>query len=142
MAARARPSTASATTARRPSSRSTSSRRRTTASGSSITSPAGARSRRSSRAEWRGPSPRAASPDLGHNDLMKRMSVAEAKAHFSELVADARRGKPAAAVVPAAAAEPAQKPPAATREQALALLESFAHLGDPSVDAVAELKAG
>jgi prevent-host-death family protein len=82
---------------------------------------------------------------------MKRMSVAEAKAHFSELVADARRGKrtvilrhgkPAAAVVPAAAAEPAQKPPAATREQALALLESFAHLGDPSVDAVAELKAG
>jgi len=82
---------------------------------------------------------------------MKRMSVAEAKAHFSELVADARRGKktvilrhgtPAAAVVPAVAVEPAHKPAAATRGQALALLESFADLGDPAVDAVADLKAG
>jgi prevent-host-death family protein len=82
---------------------------------------------------------------------MKRMSVAEAKAHFSELVADARRGKktvilrhgkPAAAVVPAAAVDPVPKPVAMTREQALAVFESFAHLGDPAIDAVAELKAG
>ncbi len=82
---------------------------------------------------------------------MKRMSVAEAKAHFSELVADARRGKktvilrhgkPAAAVVPATAVEPTPRPVAMTREQALAVFESFAHLGDPAIDAIAELKAG
>ncbi len=82
---------------------------------------------------------------------VKRMSVAEAKAHFSELVADARRGeetvilrhgRPAAAVVPATAVEPARTPVAATREEALAVFESFALLGDPAIDAVAELKAG
>jgi prevent-host-death family protein len=82
---------------------------------------------------------------------MKKMSVAEAKAHFSELVADARRGRktvilrhgiPAAAVVPSTSVEPAPRPVAKTREEALAVFESFAHLGDPSVDAVAELKAG
>ncbi len=81
---------------------------------------------------------------------MKTMSVAQAKAHFSELIADARRGKktvilrhgkPAAAVVPPAAVEPA-KPVSLTREQALAVFESFARLGDPAIDAVAELKAG
>ena len=82
---------------------------------------------------------------------MRRMSVAEAKAHFSELVAEARRGRktvilrhgiPAAAVVPATAVEPPRRPVALTREQALAIFESFAHLGDPAIDAVAELKAG
>jgi prevent-host-death family protein len=82
---------------------------------------------------------------------MKRMSVAQAKAHLSELVADARRGRktvilrhgrPAAAVVPAIAVEPARRPVATTREQAQAVFESFAHLGDPTNDAVAELKAG
>jgi len=82
---------------------------------------------------------------------MKTMSVAETKAHFSELVADARRGKktvilrhgrPAAAVVPATAVEPARTPVATTRDEALAVFERFAHLGDPAVDAVAELKAG
>jgi prevent-host-death family protein len=82
---------------------------------------------------------------------MKTMSVAQAKAHFSELVSDARRGKktvilrhgkPAAAVVPAAEARPRPKRHTMTREQALALLESFAHLGDPAIDAVGELKAG
>jgi len=82
---------------------------------------------------------------------MKRVSVAEAKAHFSELVADARRGKktvilrhgvPAAAVVPATAVEPVRRPVAKTREEALAVFEGFAHLGDPAIDAVAELKAG
>jgi prevent-host-death family protein len=82
------------------------------------------------------------------------MSVGQAKADFSELVAAARRGKktvilrhgkPAAAVVPAvpaAAVEHASRPVAMTREQALAVFESFAHLGDPAVDAIAELKAG
>jgi len=82
---------------------------------------------------------------------MRRLSVAEAKAHFSELVAEARRGKktiilrhgrPAAAVVPAATVQRARRPAAMTREEALAILESFAHLGDSTVDAVAELKAG
>ncbi|HEY5146803.1 MAG TPA: type II toxin-antitoxin system prevent-host-death family antitoxin [Polyangiaceae bacterium] len=82
---------------------------------------------------------------------MKRMSVAEAKAHFSELVADARRGKktvilrhgrPAAAVVPATAVESAPTRRATTRDEALAIFESFAHLGDPNIDAVAELRAG
>jgi prevent-host-death family protein len=82
---------------------------------------------------------------------MKKMSVAEAKAHFSELVAAARRGKrtvilrhgrPAAAVVPATVVEPAPRPVASTREEALAVFESFARLGDPGVDAVADLKAG
>jgi prevent-host-death family protein len=82
---------------------------------------------------------------------MKRMSVAAAKAHFSELIADARRGKktvilrhgrPAAAVVPAAEVNPPPKPVAMTRDQALAVFEGFAHLGDPALDAVGELKAG
>ncbi len=82
---------------------------------------------------------------------MKRMSVAAAKAHFSELVADARRGKktvilrhgkPAAAVVPASAVERTRRPSGMTRDEALALLEAFARLGDPTIDAVGELKAG
>jgi prevent-host-death family protein len=82
---------------------------------------------------------------------MKKMSVAEAKAHFSEVVADARRGKkvvilrhgrPAAAVVPVSMVERAPKPPTMTREEALAVLESFAHLGDPGFDAAADLRAG
>ena len=82
---------------------------------------------------------------------MKRISIAKAKAHFSELVAQARRGKktvilrhgkPAAVVVPVTAAESSPPPVATTREEALALLESFARLGDPSFDAVADLKAG
>jgi prevent-host-death family protein len=79
------------------------------------------------------------------------MSVAQAKAHFSELVAEARRGKrililrhgkPAAAVVPVTDAEPVKPSKAMTRDEALALLASFSQLGDPTVDAVAELKAG
>jgi prevent-host-death family protein len=82
---------------------------------------------------------------------MKRVSVAHAKAHFSELVAEARRGKrivilrhgkPAAAVVPATELEPAQPPVRMSRDQALAVFESFAHLGDPTFDAVTEVKAG
>jgi len=82
---------------------------------------------------------------------MKKMSVAEAKAHFSEVVADARRGKrivilrhgkPAAAVVPISMVAPAPKLPTMTRDEALAVFESFAHLGDREFDAVADLKAG
>ncbi len=88
---------------------------------------------------------------LGHNDLMKKMSVAEAKAHFSEVIAEAgrgkktvilRHGKPMAAVVPMSAIEVAARAPTMTREEALAMLESFSHLGDPSADAVADLKSG
>ena len=82
---------------------------------------------------------------------MKRVSVAEAKAHFSELVAEARRGKkivilrhgkPAAAVVPVGDIEPSPPRARMTRAEALAVFESFAKLGDPKVDAAAELKAG
>jgi antitoxin (DNA-binding transcriptional repressor) of toxin-antitoxin stability system len=53
-----------------------------------------------------------------------------------------RHGKPMAAVVPMSAIEVAPRPPAMTREEALAVLESFSHLGDCSVDAVADLKSG
>ncbi len=83
--------------------------------------------------------------------IMKKMSVAEAKAHFSDVVAEARRGKkivilrhgkPAAAVVPISMVESAPKPPAMTRKEALAVFESFAQLGDPDFDAVGDLKAG
>jgi prevent-host-death family protein len=79
------------------------------------------------------------------------MSVAQAKAHFSQLVAEAHRGKrtlilrhgkPAAAVVPVTDAVPVKQAKAMTRDEALALLASFSQLGDPYVDAVAELKAG
>ena len=82
---------------------------------------------------------------------MKRMSVAEAKAHFSDLVADARRGrktvilrhgKPAAVVVPVTAVEPGPKRVTLTRGEALAIFESFAHGGDAAMDAVGDLKAG
>jgi prevent-host-death family protein len=82
---------------------------------------------------------------------VKKMSVAEAKAHFSEVVEGARRGKKivilrhgkaAAAVVPMSVIEPPPKPPSMTREEALAVLESFAHLGDASFDATEDLKSG
>ena len=82
---------------------------------------------------------------------MKRMSIAHAKAHFSEVVAEARRGrkivilrhgKAAAAVVPMSMAQPAPRVPTMTRDEALAIFESFARLGDPEFDAVADLKAG
>jgi prevent-host-death family protein len=82
---------------------------------------------------------------------MKKLSVAQAKAHFSELIEDARRGRrtvilrhnrPAAAVVPASDVTRVSPPVAMTMAEALAALEAFAHLGDPSVDSLAELKAG
>jgi prevent-host-death family protein len=82
---------------------------------------------------------------------MRKVSVAEAKAHFSELVAEARRGKkivilrhgkPAAAVVPFTEVEPSARRARMTRANALAIFESFAKLGDPEMDAAAELKAG
>jgi prevent-host-death family protein len=82
---------------------------------------------------------------------VRKMSVAEAKARFSEVVAEARRGKkililrhgePAAAVVPASAVERTRPPVTMNRDEALAVFESFAHLGDPVIDAVADLRAG
>jgi prevent-host-death family protein len=82
---------------------------------------------------------------------VKKVSVAHAKAHFSELIAEARRGKtivilrhgkPAAAVVPATEVEASPQPVRMSRDEALAVFESFAHLGDPTFDAVAEVKAG
>ena len=82
--------------------------------------------------------------------LMRKMSIAEAKAHFSQVVEDARRGKkivilrhgkPAAAVVPLSALEPVPKPRPMTEEEALAFFESIPQ-GDPTFDAVADLKAG
>ena len=85
---------------------------------------------------------------------MKRISVAAAKAHFSEVVEDARRGKkimilrhgkPAAAVVPASMVEPIRargSSPTMTHEEALEVFEGFARLGDPAFDAAADLKAG
>jgi prevent-host-death family protein len=57
---------------------------------------------------------------------MKRVSVAHAKAHFSELIAEARRGKrivilrhgkPAAAVVPANEVEPSAPPVRMSRKR-------------------------
>jgi prevent-host-death family protein len=85
---------------------------------------------------------------------MKKMSVAEAKAHFSDVIAEARRGKkvvilrhgkPAAAVVPMSMLERGVRPverTCMTREEALAVFESFARLGDSTFDAVADLKSG
>jgi hypothetical protein len=57
---------------------------------------------------------------------MKRVSVAHTKGRVS----DARRRKPPAPAVPM------------SREEALAVFESFADVGDLTFDAVAEVKAG
>ncbi len=81
---------------------------------------------------------------------MRKASLAEAKAHLSELVDDAehrgkriiilRHGKPAAAIVPVDVATP--KPPKAepmTPSEAAALLDEFAQIGDPAGEAVQDL---
>jgi prevent-host-death family protein len=82
---------------------------------------------------------------------MKKMCVTDAKAHFSEVVAAAargrkimilRHGKPAAVIAPASAVERARPPVTMTRDEALAVFESFAHLGDPRIDAVEDLRTG
>jgi prevent-host-death family protein len=81
---------------------------------------------------------------------MRKVSVAQAKAHFSDLVSQARRGKkivilrhgkPAAAVVPISSLED----PGVAREvmsdrAARAFFESFTD-GDPTFDAVGDLLA-
>jgi prevent-host-death family protein len=86
---------------------------------------------------------------------MRKVSVAEAKAHFSDLVAEARRGKkililrhgkPAAAVVPVSMLQPEEREvsplPRMSREEALAWVERIAGDGDPTFDAAADLLAG
>ena len=81
---------------------------------------------------------------------MRKASLAEAKAHLSELVDDAehrgkrvmilRHGKPAAAIVPVEVAVPKRKkgnPMSAAA--AKALLDELAQVGDPEGQAVREL---
>jgi prevent-host-death family protein len=90
--------------------------------------------------------------EYGHNGHMRKASLAEAKAHLSELVDRAehhkrptlivRHGKPAAVLVPVESVG---------RERARAMTDEEANLfmneiakdgGDPSFDAVADLVAG
>ena len=88
---------------------------------------------------------------------MKKLSLAAAKAHFSELVSDAehrrkrtlilRHGKAAAAIVPVEVAAP--KPPpvagpmpeAAARRSVEAFIAEFS-AAEPDVSAVEDLRAG
>lgn len=79
---------------------------------------------------------------------MSKRSLADAKAHFSELVDRAehrgqktlilRHGKPAAAIVPVEDSEEA-KPKPMTAIQIRDLLLDAAKVGDPKFDAVADL---
>ena len=82
--------------------------------------------------------------------IMRKTSLADAKAHLSELVDEAehrgkrililRHGKPAAAIVPVDVAKPKPpkpKPMAAT--EAKAFLDELAQLGDPTGEAVRDL---
>jgi prevent-host-death family protein len=78
--------------------------------------------------------------------IMRKLSVAEAKARLSEVVAAARRGrrvlilrhgKPAASVVPVSALDAEARRPISEVE-ARAFFESFDD-GDPTVDAVSDL---
>jgi prevent-host-death family protein len=82
---------------------------------------------------------------------MRKTSLAEAKAHLSELVDDAehrgkrimilRHGKPAAAIVPVDVAAPKpRKAKAMSPADATALLDGFAELGDPAGEAVRDLR--
>ncbi len=82
--------------------------------------------------------------------IMHTTSLANAKAHLSELVDEAehrgkrimilRHGKPAAAIVPidVATPKPAKPRPMSTAE-ARALLDELGRLGDPSGEAVRDL---
>lgn len=86
--------------------------------------------------------------------LMKSTSLVSAKAHLSELVDDAehrgkrililRHGKPAAAIVPVEVAVPKRKRSGGASEaEALAALDRLCNEpGDPTFDAVADLRAG
>ena len=81
---------------------------------------------------------------------MRKISLADAKAHLSELVDEAehrgkrililRHGKPAAAIVPVDVATPKPpKPKPMTAAEAKALLDELADLGDPAGEAVRDL---
>jgi prevent-host-death family protein len=81
---------------------------------------------------------------------MRKTSLAEAKAHLSELVDEAehrgkrililRHGKPAAAIVPVEVAAPKPpKPKPMSAADATALLDELAQLGDPAGEAVRDL---
>jgi prevent-host-death family protein len=82
--------------------------------------------------------------------IMRKTSLADAKAHLSQLVDDAeqrrarililRHGKPAAAIVPIDVAAP--KPPKVkplTAAAAKTLLDELAQVGDPAGEAVRDL---
>lgn len=79
---------------------------------------------------------------------MRKTSLADAKAHLSELVDEAehrgkrililRHGKPAAAIVPVDAATPKPPQPMSTAE-AKSFLDELAQLGDPAGEAVRDL---
>jgi prevent-host-death family protein len=82
---------------------------------------------------------------------VKTTSLANAKAHLSELVDDAehrgqkimilRHGKPAAALVPVDVVTPKpQRVKRMTREEADAFLDGLAKLGDPDGEAVRDLR--
>ncbi len=82
---------------------------------------------------------------------MRKTSLAEAKAHLSELVDEAehrgkrimilRHGKPAAAIVPVEVAAPTPlKAKPMTPGEAKAFLDSFAEIGDPAGEAVRDLR--
>ena len=82
--------------------------------------------------------------------IMRKTSLAEAKAHLSELVDEAehrgkrililRHGKPAAAIVPVEVARPkASKPKPMSADAARAFLDELAQLGDPTGEAVRDL---
>jgi prevent-host-death family protein len=84
---------------------------------------------------------------------MRKTSLAEAKAHLSELVDEAehrgrrililRHGKPAAAIVPVEVATPKRpKPKPMTTADAKTLLDELAQLGDPTGEAVRDLTEG
>jgi prevent-host-death family protein len=87
---------------------------------------------------------------------MRKMSLAEAKAHISELVDEAehhgkriiilRHGKPAAAIVPVGVAAPKAKRPKPmsereVRRSVLAFVEEFS-AAEPEVSAVRDLLQG
>ncbi len=88
---------------------------------------------------------------------MRKMSLAEAKAHISELVDQAehrgkrtiilRHGKPAAAIVPVDVATPKQPPvrPVLSEDDVRRSVEAFIaefSANDPDVSAVEDLRAG
>jgi prevent-host-death family protein len=85
--------------------------------------------------------------------IVIKTSLAEAKAHLSELVDQAehkkkrivilRHGKPAAAIVPVEVAAPRRhRPKAMTDEEVSAFFEEAAQCGDPNFSAVDDLVRG